>query len=100
MILFCLSVQHKFDFESLTNIDFFFFYSEWSDTGCYLRSANATHTVCSCDHLTNFAVLMDVHASKFDTVRISLILIGLYVKLQTLFLFQKIAIAVQGVATP
>ncbi|CAH1774964.1 unnamed protein product, partial [Owenia fusiformis] len=32
----------------------------WSEDGCRALSTNKTHTVCSCDHLTNFAVLMDV----------------------------------------
>ncbi|XP_049823101.1 latrophilin Cirl isoform X3 [Aethina tumida] len=36
----------------------------WSEEGCKVdaSSSNNTHTVCLCDHLTNFAILMDVHA--------------------------------------
>ncbi|XP_050519507.1 latrophilin Cirl isoform X1 [Diabrotica virgifera virgifera] len=36
----------------------------WSEEGCYVDyiSSNLTHTTCYCDHLTNFAILMDVHA--------------------------------------
>ncbi|XP_063311719.1 adhesion G protein-coupled receptor L3 isoform X2 [Pelobates fuscus] len=30
----------------------------WSTQGCRLLTTNKTHTVCSCNHLTNFAVLM------------------------------------------
>ncbi|XP_040563317.1 latrophilin Cirl [Lepeophtheirus salmonis] len=30
----------------------------WSDAGCRVRETNSSHTVCSCDHLTNFAVAM------------------------------------------
>jgi len=32
----------------------------WSREGCYVMTeySNSTHTVCACDHLTNFAVLM------------------------------------------
>ncbi|XP_060516330.1 latrophilin Cirl isoform X2 [Cylas formicarius] len=35
----------------------------WSEEGCHVDSSesNYTHTVCYCDHLTNFAILMDVH---------------------------------------
>ncbi|XP_050314725.1 latrophilin Cirl-like isoform X2 [Anthonomus grandis grandis] len=35
----------------------------WSEEGCHVdvSESNYTHTVCSCDHLTNFAILMDVH---------------------------------------
>ncbi|KAF6371342.1 adhesion G protein-coupled receptor L3 [Rhinolophus ferrumequinum] len=30
----------------------------WSTQGCRLLTTNKTHTTCSCNHLTNFAVLM------------------------------------------
>ncbi|XP_076880465.1 adhesion G protein-coupled receptor L2 isoform X5 [Brachyhypopomus gauderio] len=30
----------------------------WSTQGCKLIDSNRTHTTCSCNHLTNFAVLM------------------------------------------
>ncbi|XP_053397806.1 adhesion G protein-coupled receptor E3-like [Mercenaria mercenaria] len=30
----------------------------WSDDGCRINSTNASSTVCECNHLTNFAVLM------------------------------------------
>ncbi|CAH1982600.1 unnamed protein product [Acanthoscelides obtectus] len=38
--------------------------NSWSEEGCHveLTLSNVTHTVCYCDHLTNFAVLMDVRA--------------------------------------
>ncbi|VDO50112.1 unnamed protein product [Brugia timori] len=34
---------------------------QWSSYGCVVSSHNATHTVCHCNHLTYFAVLMDIH---------------------------------------
>ncbi|UYV64579.1 hypothetical protein LAZ67_3001240 [Cordylochernes scorpioides] len=34
--------------------------SSWSGQGCWVQDSNRTHTVCACDHLTNFAVLMDI----------------------------------------
>ncbi|XP_024877141.1 latrophilin Cirl-like isoform X4 [Temnothorax curvispinosus] len=40
--------------------------SAWSDEGCQLQKTNETHTICECNHLTNFAVLMDVHAVRLD----------------------------------
>ncbi|CAK9800214.1 Latrophilin Cirl [Anthophora plagiata] len=40
--------------------------SAWSAEGCEIRKTNETHTVCECNHLTNFAVLMDVHAIRLD----------------------------------
>ncbi|XP_018565685.1 latrophilin Cirl isoform X4 [Anoplophora glabripennis] len=38
--------------------------NSWSEEGCHVETShsNTTHTVCYCDHLTNFAILMDVHA--------------------------------------
>ncbi|XP_026317038.1 latrophilin Cirl isoform X4 [Hyposmocoma kahamanoa] len=33
----------------------------WSSEGCQVEWSNLTHTGCACSHLTNFAVLMDVH---------------------------------------
>ena len=34
--------------------------SAWSSEGCWLLESNRTHTICKCDHLTSFAVLMDI----------------------------------------
>lgn len=36
----------------------------WSDRGCLLVKSNATHTVCSCYHLSSFAVLMALYEFK------------------------------------
>lgn len=33
----------------------------WSSDGCQVKSTNKTHTVCQCNHLTHFAILMDVY---------------------------------------
>ncbi|XP_071951317.1 adhesion G protein-coupled receptor L3-like isoform X2 [Antedon mediterranea] len=35
--------------------------TQWDTTGCVKVKSNSTHTECACNHLTNFAVLMDVH---------------------------------------
>ena len=32
--------------------------NHWSEDGCRLVDGNTTHTICSCNHLTNFALLM------------------------------------------
>ncbi|XP_078448807.1 adhesion G protein-coupled receptor L2-like isoform X2 [Lampetra planeri] len=37
----------------------------WSSHGCKLLSTNSTHTTCSCNHLTNFAVLMARHDIEY-----------------------------------
>ncbi|XP_076462795.1 latrophilin-like protein 1 [Babylonia areolata] len=34
--------------------------SAWSSEGCWVFESNKTHTLCKCDHLTSFAVLMDI----------------------------------------
>ncbi|XP_022255105.1 adhesion G protein-coupled receptor L2-like [Limulus polyphemus] len=33
---------------------------DWDESGCHLTKTSRTHTQCSCSHLTNFAVLMDI----------------------------------------
>ena len=35
-------------------------FSAWSEDGCYVESTNRSHTICMCNHLTNFAILMDI----------------------------------------
>lgn len=42
---------------------FVFYFSSWSEEGCRVASYNITHVRCQCEHLTNFAVLMDFHAT-------------------------------------
>lgn len=37
--------------------------SSWSEEGCHVDKTNHTHTICKCEHLTNFAILMDVQAT-------------------------------------
>lgn len=38
----------------------------WKYLGCYLAKKTATHTECHCYHLTNFALLMDLHGIGFS----------------------------------
>ncbi|XP_059154546.1 uncharacterized protein LOC131940023 isoform X2 [Physella acuta] len=45
----------------------------WSTGGCQVKSVTSTHVVCSCDHLTNFAVLMSPYASSEDSLALSII---------------------------
>lgn len=39
----------------------------WSKTGCTLVESTRDQTICSCNHLTNFAVLMEVGETKVPT---------------------------------
>ncbi|XP_076347019.1 adhesion G protein-coupled receptor L2-like isoform X2 [Tachypleus tridentatus] len=36
------------------------FGGDWDESGCHRTKTSRTHTQCSCSHLTNFAVLMDI----------------------------------------
>ena len=38
----------------------------WSQDGCTTLCHNKTHTKCSCDHLTNFALIFNVHERFLD----------------------------------
>nr|XP_006820674.1 PREDICTED: latrophilin-3-like [Saccoglossus kowalevskii] len=62
----------------------------WSDYGCNVVTSNATTTVCACNHLTNFAVLMDVHGTKLSddhTLALSVITyIGCIISIVCLFI--------------
>uniref|UniRef100_A0A182K7D0 Uncharacterized protein n=1 Tax=Anopheles christyi TaxID=43041 RepID=A0A182K7D0_9DIPT len=42
----------------------------WSEDGCHVEYTNSTHTVCMCNHLTNFALLVD---SVDDETQLSLL---------------------------
>ncbi|XP_054708420.1 latrophilin Cirl-like [Uloborus diversus] len=38
----------------------------WSAQGCWVESSNRSHTVCLCNHLTNFALIMEVQDVDTD----------------------------------
>ena len=44
--------------------------SKWSSEGCYKLEdeSDLLHTVCKCNHLTNFAALMDVNGRESKTL--------------------------------
>uniref|UniRef100_A0A8R1I4T3 Latrophilin Cirl n=1 Tax=Caenorhabditis japonica TaxID=281687 RepID=A0A8R1I4T3_CAEJA len=52
---------------------------DWSPTGCRLSFHNKTMTTCDCDHLTHFAVLMDVHGHDLDEIDATLLTLLTYV---------------------
>ncbi|XP_037893195.1 latrophilin Cirl isoform X1 [Glossina fuscipes] len=78
----------------------------WSANGCVLESTNRTHSVCMCNHLTNFAILMDVldeHTHSLFTmfdgnmriliyVSISICLVFIIIALLTLKIFNGVFI--------
>lgn len=36
----------------------------WSGDGCSLVKTNGSHVVCTCNHLTNFAILINIKSQK------------------------------------
>ncbi|XP_070557346.1 adhesion G-protein coupled receptor G2-like [Ptychodera flava] len=45
-------------------------YGDWSSNGCHFVGVEDGRVVCRCNHLTNFAVLMDVHRNQPDAVHL------------------------------
>lgn len=48
-----------------------YFYSGWSEEGCSVIYSNQTHTLCQCNHLTNFAILMDLKNADSESLSIA-----------------------------
>ncbi|XP_059609740.1 latrophilin Cirl [Phlebotomus argentipes] len=69
----------------------------WSEDGCHVEMTNTTHTMCSCNHLTNFAILMDRVAPLTTNVTTHLnrnVLIMIYISISLCILFVVIALAI------
>lgn len=69
----------------------------WSGNGCYVEHTNQDYTVCACNHLTNFAILIDVRGDELITLNEgtsdALELISIFgCALSVLFLFVSILI--------
>ncbi|KAG8441283.1 hypothetical protein GDO86_006857, partial [Hymenochirus boettgeri] len=73
----------------------------WSERGCNVKDSNVTHTVCSCDHLSTFAVIMAPCQIKEDDgllhgllyisrVGLSLSIICLFLSLLTFLLCRSL----------
>ncbi|XP_076142691.1 adhesion G protein-coupled receptor E5-like isoform X4 [Alosa pseudoharengus] len=76
--------QERNESESLRYVCVFWDRDSWSQHGC-VSSSTSTHTVCSCNHLSSFAVLMALYDIK-HTFELQLITwIGLTVSLACLF---------------
>ncbi|XP_046810690.1 latrophilin Cirl [Lucilia cuprina] len=67
----------------------------WSANGCILESTNRTHSICMCNHLTNFAILMDVmddHTHSLFTMFDGNMRILIYVSISICLVFIVIAL--------
>uniref|UniRef100_A0A3Q2QMJ9 Adhesion G protein-coupled receptor E1 n=1 Tax=Fundulus heteroclitus TaxID=8078 RepID=A0A3Q2QMJ9_FUNHE len=74
----------------------------WSPDGCSQEQSNATHTVCSCGHLSSFAVLMALYPMKPSFELQLLTKIGLTISLVCLvlsILTFKFCRSIQGTRT-
>ena len=40
--------------------------NEWSEDGCRLVDNNRLYSICECNHLTNFAILMDISGRELE----------------------------------
>ncbi|KAM4584399.1 adhesion G protein-coupled receptor E5 isoform 2-T2 [Odontesthes bonariensis] len=58
----------------------------WSTDGCHQQHSNTTHTVCTCKHLSSFAVLMALYPMEPDFGLLVVTKIGLVISLLCLIL--------------
>ncbi|XP_032739355.1 putative adhesion G protein-coupled receptor E4P [Lontra canadensis] len=60
--------------------------SSWSNEGCQVISSDENQTLCSCNHLSSFAILMASTKLKVDPVLTMITYVGLSLSLLCLFL--------------
>ncbi|XP_031145049.1 adhesion G protein-coupled receptor E5 [Sander lucioperca] len=85
-----ITLRHLQDVEESANLNYICAYwterGAWSTDGCYQQYSNAKHTVCTCEHLSSFAVLMALYPMK-HTFGLQLVTkIGLIISLLCLIL--------------
>ncbi|XP_062601623.1 adhesion G protein-coupled receptor L1-like [Saccostrea cucullata] len=65
-----LTFQHKNKNKSIhltaICVSWDFISNKWSEEGCRVNSTNNKRTVCQCNHLTNFAILMRPYTSESE----------------------------------
>ncbi|XP_054635927.1 putative adhesion G protein-coupled receptor E4P isoform X2 [Dunckerocampus dactyliophorus] len=74
----------------------------WSADGCHQQHSNATHTVCQCEHLSSFAVLMALYPMDQNFALQLITKIGLIISLLCLgicILTFKFCRSIQGTRT-
>uniref|UniRef100_A0A8C6RF77 Adhesion G protein-coupled receptor G4 n=1 Tax=Nannospalax galili TaxID=1026970 RepID=A0A8C6RF77_NANGA len=50
----------------------------WNSSGCKVKETNVNYTICQCNHLTHFGVLMDLSRSTVDAVNERILVIITY----------------------
>ncbi|XP_015982977.2 adhesion G-protein coupled receptor G4 [Rousettus aegyptiacus] len=50
----------------------------WNSSGCKVKETNINYTICHCDHLTHFGVLMDLSRSAVDAVNERILVLMTY----------------------
>ncbi|XP_040061759.2 adhesion G protein-coupled receptor L1 [Ixodes scapularis] len=63
-----ITFQHR-EVENVTNprcVFWSFDAEDWLTEGCWLKETNESHTLCACNHLTNFALAMDRRPPKLS----------------------------------
>ncbi|XP_070838706.1 adhesion G protein-coupled receptor E5 [Chaetodon trifascialis] len=85
-----ITLRHLQDREESPEVSYICAYwserGTWSTDGCYHPHSNATHTVCTCEHLSSFAVLMARYPMEHTFGLLVVTKIGLTISLLCLLL--------------
>ncbi|KAF3812676.1 hypothetical protein GH733_019478 [Mirounga leonina] len=66
----------------------------WNSSGCKVKETNVNHTICQCDHLTHFGVLMDLSRSAMDAVNEWILVLITYIGCGISSIFLGVAIVI------
>ncbi|KAH1175579.1 hypothetical protein KIL84_022104 [Mauremys mutica] len=83
---FTLEHKQKKEMEDKIICVFWNLTGPWFTEGCRLLRENSTHTTCTCNHLSSFAILMASHAIKESYPLTIITYVGLTLSLLCLFL--------------
>ncbi|XP_057573541.1 adhesion G-protein coupled receptor G4 [Hippopotamus amphibius kiboko] len=64
----------------------------WNSSGCKVKETNVNYTICQCDHLTHFGVLMDLSRSAVDAVNERILVLITYIGCGISSIFLGVAI--------
>lgn len=85
-----ITLRHLEDIEESDEVNYICAYwnerGAWSTDGCYQQHSNASYTVCTCEHLSSFAVLMALYPMEHPFELVLLTKIGLIISILCLIL--------------